>query len=71
MGALSSLLFIAAQASIDRKKRALAKSPHLILPPGTGDDDKRRQQSLRRQLRLCLTCRQEDDNLGTDDGSVP
>jgi hypothetical protein len=68
--ALSSLLFIAAQASVDRKKRTLAKNPRLMLPPDAGDGDKRRQQSLRRKLRLCPTCRWLDD-IGTGDGRIP
>jgi hypothetical protein len=68
--ALSSLLHIAAQASVDRKKRALAKSPLLRSPPGASDGDKRGQQSLCRKLRLCPTCRWENDT-GTGNGSVP
>jgi hypothetical protein len=68
--ALSSLLLIAAQASIARKERALAISPRLILPSGASDGDKGRHQSLRRKLRLCPTCRWEDDT-GTGNGSVP
>ena len=66
--ALSSLVLVAAKASLERKKSALAKRRQ-ISPPGSGDDDKLRQQNLKRKLRLIPTCRFEDDT-GTGDGSV-
>jgi hypothetical protein len=66
--ALSSLLLVAAKTSLERKKRALAKR-RLVSPPGTGDDDKLREQTIQRKLRLVPTCRFSDDN-GTGDASL-
>jgi hypothetical protein len=59
--ALTALIHIALKSSTDRKKRALEKEK-----PGNADDDGRlkREQMIRRKLRLCPTCRWTDDGTG-------
>ena len=67
--ALAALLLVAANASVKRKKRALAKRRPQE-PAGTGDAETLRKQTLQRRLRLVPTCRWEDDT-GTGDATFP
>lgn len=64
--ALSALVWIAAQASLERKKRALAKRK---LVSSNSDEEKSRQQAIQRKLQLIPTCRFDKDS-GTGDGKI-
>jgi hypothetical protein len=59
--ALTALIHIALKSSTDRKKRALEKEK-----PANDNDDGRlkREQMIRRKLRLCPTCHWTNDGTG-------
>ena len=65
--AIAALLFVALKASTGRKQRAIAAREKLKdrATQGNGDFDRMQKQTVARKLRLCPTCRwQEDPAIG-------